>query len=417
MNHLTDFPALRPVEAPPDDAQPIDGEGRIHLQPASCLALRSGPAACSACTNRCPSSSIKAGNDCFTVDADCLSCGQCAAACPTGALRVKGFENPEPLPGGNIVRVECHKVPASLSGHTAIRVPCLGGISPAQWLGIAEKAGDRRVVLIDRNWCSLCSAGSATKPDHPAQDALEQADAILSEVGWPVSRRPHFQKEPLPASLMPAEIPAERPESLARRALFRRIGREAQRAVGDKAPAEAGSARVLRRRGMQLPEREQLLSTAHRLAETAGMAMPAAPFVRLEVSAACHHHQLCARLCPTGALSLYEHDGSAGLEFDAHNCTACGLCARNCPERAIRIAPAAEAPAPQVAQRLTALSERPCARCRSPFTGADSQPECPTCRRSRQLGQALFGLGTPLADSSLTVPGDAVPSSGGDHHE
>ncbi|MFA7293036.1 MAG: 4Fe-4S binding protein [Rhodocyclaceae bacterium] len=406
-----------PPAHPAESAKPIDALGRIRLAAPSCLALRSGPGACQACITACPSSSIALRNDGFAVNDDCLGCGHCAAVCPSGAITVKGFENLAPLPDGNHVRIECWKVPAALSGHNTIRVPCLGGVSPAQWLGLVEAADQRRVVLVDRGWCAACSAGKHSADEHPATPALDQADAILDELGWAEIHRPTRQTELLPVSLMPASIPAERPASLARRSFFRRLGKEAQRAVGPVETVEDHSPRALRHHDMPLPERALLLAVARRLATAAARPMPATAYVALDVSSSCGHHQLCARLCPTGALSLYERNGTAGLEFDSESCTVCGLCARSCPERAIRILPAAQAPARGQRQPLTAFGERPCARCRTPFSGSPGRTECPECSLSQRLGAALFGGGIELADKPMPVLATSASCSGGVHHE
>ena len=404
------MPADHAAASPATDFLPIAADGRVRLLPGACLALRSGTDACTSCRDSCPGGCIELSADGISVRADCSGCGRCAAACPSGAIEVKGFAIDMRLPDGNVVCVECWKVPATLSGPHALRVPCLGGLSPSRWLGLAEAAGQRRVTIVDRGWCAQCAAAGTASREHPA---LAVADAILSELGWPAERRPQVQCAPLPPGLMPAAIPADRPPSPARRSFFLRLGEEAQKAFGETPRRTGCTPRLLRRQEIPLPERERLLDTSGRLAAAAGSAMPATPFVRIEVSSACTHDQLCARLCPTGALSLYAHDGVSGLRFDADACTNCGLCARHCPQQAIRISAATNAPPPHAPQVLTAFGERPCARCRNPFPAASGQTECPACARARRLGCALFGSGTRIADQEVS----AAPPSGGVHHE
>lgn len=414
MNHRT--ASLPDNAAAPVAFRAIEAEGRVSLLHAACLALRSGTRACTACLTACPNESIQLDQDSLSVSSACLGCGHCAAVCPTGALTVKGFGSQTLLPDGNVVRVECWKVPASIAGHQALRVPCLGGLSPARWLIIAEAAEPRQVVVVDRGWCTECSAASHCRPAHPVSHALDQASAILAAIGWSESRRPGRQLDPLPPRLMPAEIPAERPVSLARRAFFRRVGNEAQKALGENEPAADTSPRILRRSDMILPERGRLLSTVRRLAAAAGKTMPALPYIQLSISRDCNHHQLCARLCPTGALAIHEGDGRSGLTFDTAACTACGLCAGSCPERAIRLLPAHVAPVADAPEILTTFSERLCARCRTPFSGSPSASECPGCRLSKKLGSAFFGGGTPVADNRVSVASTEL-LSGGVHHE
>ncbi len=386
-----------PAHAVPDNYRPIEAEGRVRFLADACISLRSGPGACSDCIAACPVAAIQTKDSGYAVSSACLGCGACAAACPSGAIKVKGFENLTQLPSGNTVRIECRKVHESVAGQSSLRVPCLGGITPSQWLSLAEMAGNRRLIVVDRSWCTHCVAGSRSAPQHPARHALDQADAVLAEIGWPEVRRPRMQQDSLPASLMPASIPAERPASPARRAFFRSLGHEAQKAVGLDEAFAPPSPRLMKQQGLPLPERERLLTTALRIAATAGQEMPAAPFAALAVVPDCAHHGICAGLCPTGALSLYEDGDMAGLEFNAWRCIGCGHCVKSCPERAITLHGAPLAPDPQEVQRLTAHVARTCPACHEAFHGPAAATTCPSCQRNRQMGAALFG--TQLADS------------------
>lgn len=380
-----------PAHAVPDGYRPIEAEGRVRFLADACLALRSGLDACSECLSACPVAAIQAADSGYVVSSNCLGCGACAAACPSGAISVKGFENLSQLPTGNTVRIECLKVPESVAGQGSLRVPCLGGMPPSQWLGIAEMAGNRRLIVVGRSWCAHCAAGSRSAPQHPARHALDQADAVLAEIGWPEERRPRIQQAPLPASLMPPSIPAERPESPARRAFFRRLGNEAQKAAGLDEAVEIPSPRLMKQQGLPLPERDRLLTTALRMATAARKNMPAAPFSALTVAPGCDHHGICAALCPTGALSLYEEGDTAGLEFNAWRCIGCGHCVKSCPERAITLHGAPHAPDSQEAQRLTAHVARTCPACHEAFHGPLDATTCPSCQRNRRMGAALFG--------------------------
>ena len=41
---------------------------------------------CGTCVEACPTGAIKEGDDGFEITSDCVSCGACLDACPTGAI-------------------------------------------------------------------------------------------------------------------------------------------------------------------------------------------------------------------------------------------------------------------------------------------------------------------------------------------
>ena len=42
---------------------------------------------CGACAASCPTGAIKEGDDHFEISSDCVSCGACMDSCPTGAIK------------------------------------------------------------------------------------------------------------------------------------------------------------------------------------------------------------------------------------------------------------------------------------------------------------------------------------------
>lgn len=42
---------------------------------------------CGACASACPTGAIKEGDDHFEISSDCVSCGACMDSCPTGAIK------------------------------------------------------------------------------------------------------------------------------------------------------------------------------------------------------------------------------------------------------------------------------------------------------------------------------------------
>ena len=62
-------------------------------------------------------------------------------------------------------------------------------------------------------------------------------------------------------------------------------------------------------------------------------------FPGLEMTAHCTACGLCAMLCPEKALALGEAETGRKLTFQPVKCTACGLCRNNCPQNALNILP------------------------------------------------------------------------------
>lgn len=372
------------------DWQAVEADGRVRLLPAACIALRFDESGCSSCRNACPVECIDIGAGVFRIGNQCLGCGRCAAACPTGALVVKGFALPDALPAVTPLRIECQKIDRHVAG-TALRVPCLGGLAPADWLELVENAGTQPVLVIDRGWCHQCNAGAKCVERHPAAAALETAAQWLEAAGVPATHLPRLSREPLPASRMPRHIPDAAPIAPARRRFLLRLGNEARRAVGIDDAQKLPQPHALRRTDrMPLPARSRLLTLLLRVAMRAGHSVPAAPFHIVEIEPECANHMVCAGICPTAALRRYEEPERTGIEFDALRCIGCGRCVTACPEHALRLRRADTPPLSETPQRLTSHALRICRACLRVFATSSLNALCPSCRRNHAMGASLF---------------------------
>jgi len=366
---------------------PLPGDGRIAFAAEACIAARSLPSACPRCAQACPAGAVRVGEAGPELVAGCLGCGRCAAACPTGALVLKGFPEAGKLPSGNAAQhVECWKVPASLTGHAALRVPCLGGLDAAQLLEWQSCIGDAPLELIDRGWCAQCRAGGEA---HPAAVSIEEAARLLQVCGLHDTPPPRLISRPLPLALMPTEIPGpEAEEKISRRTFFRHFAAEAARAVPASRPV---APRPRRGSDFPLPKRERLLAALETLTRQPTEHLPAAVLPGLTLQKDCDHLGVCAGMCPTGALYTYEDDGYAGIGFAPRDCVTCGLCTQACPARAIEVRPAGEPGQSTTAHAITEFPIARCEHCLMSFPAVRGATLCPACRRSRQMSQQLFG--------------------------
>ena len=388
----------------------------VGLRAEACLPLRSRYSDCNRCVEACPVGALHRDAGRFALDASCVGCGRCAAVCPMGALAVPGFSvDTVAAPRAEALAVDCRRVPAADSPAGAVRVPCLGGLSVSRLLALTLSAENRGLALLDRGWCARCAAGGGAA--HPAQDALSQARVLLRAVGVADADLPELASRPLsPEAAAPAIPGPEEEGRLSRRTFLGQLARQATTAVsealadapeplsacavpapqrGRQGHAQAGRT-TPQGAGLRAPqpslERARLLAVLDRLAARNGREPPAALFPAVEMTSACRDHELCARLCPTGALHVYATEGARGVGFEPARCIACGACERLCPERAIRFHPQGRGGRPEDAAALTRHARRLCAECGVEFSAAGEATLCGACRKSRALVKAGYDL-------------------------
>lgn len=386
--------------------QPLRMGHPLGLLEDACLSLRAPRyASCRACAAVCPVQALHIEEAEIRLDETCVNCGRCAAACPMGALGLPGFSVPEvSRTEARSLSVDCWKVPARLTPDESLRVPCLGGLSPGRILELVTTAGPRAVELLDRGWCAGCGAGKAgDAAQHPVAASLKTARALLEAAGSGAERLPRLRILHLPANLMPVEIPPPVSETrMSRRSFFSALTAKATVAVDQVRPLPVAESR--RRRGFEKTpvasrERRRVLFAMERIAQSAWLAPPPGLYHRVEVSTACNNHQLCASICPTGALAVFEEDGRSELMFDTQLCIGCSECGAICPSGALSLLPNGYAAngetLPDRPIRLTSFSEKNCTECGQSFTDKAGEDRCPQCEKRRNLAssafQSLFG--------------------------
>ncbi len=385
--------------------RPLRQQHPLGIIDDACLPLRAPRyASCRACEDVCQPRAIHVGEGGLSLDESCVACGRCAAACPMGALGLPGFTVPEPVQEKRApLGVDCWKVPAKLTPDHGMRVPCLGGLSTGRILEIVAVAGSRPVELLDRGWCAGCNAGGAD--GHPARMALKRACDLLEAAGAAPERLPRLRGLHLPPGLMPAAIPAAVGEAtLSRRAFFSALTAKATVAVDQIRPLPGGEVR--RRRGFEREpvlsrERERMLGALQRITQGGWLSPPPGLFHRVEVNASCANHQVCASICPTGALAVYEQGQGSELMFDTSLCIGCGECQSVCPTGALQLLPNGyAAPGEALPERptlLAAFATRDCLECGRDFASRGEETLCPQCRKrhglARSAFQTLFGSG------------------------
>ena len=136
-----------------------------------------------------------------------------------------------------------------------------------------------------------------------------------------------------------------------------------------------------------------MLGALQRIIQGAWLPLPGL-FHRVEVNANCANHQVCASICPTGALAVYEQGQRSELMSDTTLCIGCGECQSVCPSAALQLLPNGyAAPAEALPDRpslLVAFAERSCAECGRDFADRGEENLCPQCRKRRGLARSAF---------------------------
>jgi ferredoxin len=290
------------------------------------------------------------------------------------------------------------------------RVPCLGGLSAYALLELRLEAGDRPIHLIDRGWCGDCPAGGA---EHPAGPSLESAAALLAAMGA-ASLAPALVRRPLPRRRAGTPREMDVPAVPARRTALRRLAGSCDRtAAGERPP--------LRRAAADLPldpvAHRRTAAVLHRLSARLNAPVPEAFFPTIAMADGCRNHQVCARVCPTGALAAEAGTTETRMMFDSTRCLACGACVRHCPEHALSLTsdtPSAAAQRAPIA--LTRHRQRTCRLCEQPFAEPGTDALCPQCRKTRAFAAAgfafRFGLESAMDAQHASVRPGAQAAAG-----
>ena len=372
----------------------IAEHAQLWLSESACLSRRFPATGCDTCVQNCPVQVLHLGNQGFSLGGHCDECGRCAAACPSGALVLRGFSLSSPS-DDSPVHIECQQLGDTERQPGAQQVPCLGGLKTSQLLAQLNEQGNT-LHLIDRGWCQDCRSGGDAQ--HPAAVQVAQAQQLLAEVGL-AAERIRIEYQPLPAAKQhkPTQEPAlER--QLSRRGFMRHlVGQAASVTQAAPAPKTLGEPVATDGRARIVPlERLQTIAELQRLAGKA-TAMPARLFYQVSIqSERCQQHQICAATCPVTALRRVEDVQGVGIAFHPQLCIGCGECQRNCPEQAIELSAMAGPVQHMQPQRLTQKPLQQCFDCGydfpiTPRETAQDEPRCPTCCKSRELGQTLFG--------------------------
>ena len=376
----------------------------ISFHPNRCLNSRFRQIGCTICADACPAEgAITIENGKPAIDNElCIHCGLCLHVCPTNA-----FTRPDPtlnrlpqttavLPDAPVSLI-CPQHPDPAHGQTAIAVQtkrCLAALSPAHLLPLTRQ--DRPIVLDDSH-CAACPIGAV----HPY---IEQSVARAN--AWAETLDGHTliqlqTKLPADAPVVPrTTVDIDRPP-VSRRRFFKSISQLGKESVGAVLAEEPVDPALLGRfvpvserlPHFVPPQRVRVLSFLEDKTDVPPEPAPpvhdsdgALPVFDVVVSPEkCTACGLCARFCPTGALTFLSDETRFALGFFPAICLGedCGICQVACPEDAISLEKIAPTPAVLSKQPryLVAGELAKCSMCGQPIAAGDEHPStCYACR-------------------------------------
>lgn len=313
---------------------------QFSIYEARCLNRHSHTANCRGCADICPTRAITlTSGEVLLDESACINCGACLAACPTEVFAETAVPEDRltklvhDIKETSVMLACPLAVEASPQGKAAvcssispdvvmITPRCLAALAPSHLLQMANK-GQRTLWLHD----APCGACSLSLSHAQLQTAVTEAARWLEK--WGLVPAIHLESEQSP------EVQTEknwRPitrhsQFTGRRAFLRRLA--GLEALEDEA---AEAVKRLPRERQRLQAWWQETENKPEKIETEGL-----PITSIIIEAAtCSACGLCAKQCPTAALT-FSSDESLTFQiwFKASACLACGICAQACPETAV----------------------------------------------------------------------------------
>ena len=351
----------------------------VRVDAAACV----GTVQCERCVEACPEGALHLQVDSPgappVLDVSrCQACSGCLDACPSGALSLYGHdptvlaqqlralllaEDGAPAPA-LVISCQSTSEPLhrlgerdGLPGWLALELTCLGAVGSA-WHLAALAAGASTVQILP---CARC------RDRHSLTEGVEFTRDLLTALGDPdasrrvgvlPAREPQLRRAlsasagqtPIVSGTAAGRIPE--PDSIRTPAQVATWAiseiQSALRAARPgmttgRAPSRAREGPPYAREGPSYAREGPSYAQEGPSRET--VALPrvvlgqGAPLGVLRVAGGCTACGVCARTCPTRALGLSTGRGTTSLVLDPAACTGCGMCVHTCPEGVLDVVP------------------------------------------------------------------------------
>jgi energy-converting hydrogenase A subunit P len=350
----------------------------------NCTRYRFRYSECAACADACPHDAIELTDEGITIsETACQNCALCTPGCPTEALTAHNFPRADIL--RRAIARQTVTFACSASGFESDEVvPCLGVLDAAMLATLAQRGVE--VTFAGTQLCSSCSNGKVAQRLLTRHlEAVELLRQTMGNAKWAAIRVSTGGDRTMA-------------HNASRRHLFRRfLGRAVDDVVEDATDftSQPVPSQAIRIAVPALTTGRDLLQ---KLFDTTPEDAPVLPHheglfaAAVRLDAGCTACEVCARVCPTGALKIGESAASWALMFQFSRCVGCGVCVEVCQPRVLRFAEAMSAlPEARTLVTLHARAKQRCGRCDRFFISAQPKEFCPVCEGDDADFADIFG--------------------------
>lgn len=368
----------------------------IAFDSAKCVRSIDRFSKCDLCMSACPTAAIHLDRRIEFDDKACVSCGACLHLCPLGVFsgedRVLDLFNCAPrLPNKRVIQLTCSHHPSPELGPSpsiTLRTNgCLASLGASAYLWLVAEGKQQVIVRLDA--CASCEIGKVSKEIAQTVDHIRSILNVRGQADR-VTKIEKSRDDWKPVSVYDAKEPP-----LSRRDLFRSVAAQAPKIATqvlpmiDTRPTTGKRPPLERRRLINVLKRFPTDDPAQPLATD-----PIPGIARKTASAECTACNACARVCPTGSLSLIATSGDFRLTYSAGGCTDCGACIDVCRPGALTregMPTLGEFIASEPVVLLSG-SLRVCEKCGAKFAGGSSGNLCSICEYRQH---SPFGIVKP----------------------
>lgn len=352
----------------------------ITVDAWQCLRARDKSSACDACVSACPVNAITLEGG-VQVDGDaCIRCGLCLHRCPAGVFDgrdgvYKLLNCATQIVDHEVIELACSAHPEAAIGAKDVDAvisanSCLSTFSASAYIGLLALGVKQVRLRLDA--CRECPLGAL---HGEIARELETTQTLLEPLG--LGEAVVEAEEPEGGHKRPLYTTTNPPVS--RRGFFQTLARQRVVAVEDIQPANTPQIEGERSAPR---ERRRLVNALHYVAQQGtATQIGVEGFTRLGVVDGCTACGLCARVCPTGALTFEQTDDHYEVIFSAAQCTDCGICINFCQPGVLqRYGPPSYDDV--LAPELWLLYEgtlTKCRKCGVPYAGDEHSEMCHVC--------------------------------------